>query len=41
MRWAVGEMQKVTPLLKDLKIMMTSFLGGNKKNSEENNNNSN
>jgi len=41
MIWAVEEMQKVTPLLKDLKIMMASFLNENKKNSEENNNNSN
>lgn len=41
MKWAVEEMQKVTPLLKDLKIMMASFLQGNKKNFEENNNNSN
>ena len=36
MKWAVEEMQKVTPLLKDLKIMISSFLNGNKKNSEEN-----
>ncbi len=41
MKWAVEEMQKVTPLLKDLKIMIASFLQGDKKNSKENNNNSN
>jgi len=41
MRWAVEEMKKVTPLLKDLEIWIASFLQGNKKNSEEKNNSSN
>ena len=38
MKWAVKEMREVTPLLKDLKIMIASFLQGNHKNSKEKNN---
>lgn len=41
MRWAVEEMKKVTPLLKDSEIWIASFLQGNHKNSEEKNNSSN
>lgn len=38
MIWAVEEMKKVTPLLKNLEIWISSLLQENKKNSKENNN---
>ena len=41
MSWAVDEMKKVTPLLKNLEIWISSLLQGNNKNSEEKNNSSN
>ena len=41
MNWAVEEMKKVTPLLKNLEIWISSLLQGNNKSSEEKNNSSN
>ena len=41
MNWTIDEMKKVTPLLKNLEIWISSLLQGNNKNSEEKNNSSN